>query len=104
MSGAWPSSQPALGDTAATIDNASAGGQGTYYYSNPWQSYVWIGQATDSVSADFYITTASAPEGPWIEPFKFYSGVDGNYSLGAYTLQANPDLSPPTASVLVYVR
>lgn len=94
VSGAWSSSQPALGDTAATIGNASAGGQGTYYYSNPWQSYVWIGQATDSVSADFYITTASAPEGPWIEPFKFYSGVNGNYSLGAYTLQANPDLSP----------
>lgn len=91
--GGWTSTQPALGDDAATIDNVSAGGQGTYYYSEPWSSYVWIGQASDSVSADFYITTAPNPEGPWIQPINFYSGENGNYSLGAYSLQANPALS-----------
>jgi hypothetical protein len=94
VNGAWTSNKPALGNTAAKIDNASAGGQGTYYYSQAWQSYVWIGQAGISVSADFYITTAPAPEGPWIQPIHFYSGVNGNFSLGAYSLQANPGLSP----------
>lgn len=94
VNGAWTSTKPALGDAAAIIGNASAGGQGTYYYSETWQSYVWIGQAGISVSADFYITTAPAPEGPWIEPVHFYSGVNGNFSLGAYSLQANPGLSP----------
>ncbi|KAJ5246049.1 hypothetical protein N7468_001032 [Penicillium chermesinum] len=93
VNGAWTNAQPALGDDSATIDNVSAGGQGTYYYSQPWSSYVWIGQASESVSAEFYITTAPNPEGPWIQPIKFYSGVNGNYSLGAYSLQANPALS-----------
>lgn len=93
VGGDWTNAQPALGNDAATIENASAGGQGTYYFSNPWSSYVWIGQPSNSVSADFYITTAPAPEGPWAKPVHFYSGVNGNYSLGAYTLQANPALS-----------
>ncbi|KAJ5763706.1 hypothetical protein N7533_002387 [Penicillium manginii] len=61
-------------------------------------SFVWIGQASNSVSADFYITTSPAPEGPWTEPVQFYSGVNGNYSLGAYTLQANPALSLPDSN------
>jgi hypothetical protein len=94
VNGVWTSNKPTLGNTAAKIENVSAGGQGTYYYSQPWQSYVWIGQAGISVSADFYITTAPAPEGPWIQPIHFYSGVNGNFSLGAYSLQANPGLSP----------
>ncbi|KAJ6000591.1 hypothetical protein N7481_001000 [Penicillium waksmanii] len=87
-----------LDDDAATIENASAGGQGTYYFSNPWKSFVWIGQPSNSVSADFYITTSPAPEGPWTEPVKFYSGANGNYSLGAYTLQANPAFSLPDSN------
>ncbi|KAJ5820343.1 hypothetical protein N7474_005934 [Penicillium riverlandense] len=100
VSGGWTTEQPALGDDSATIANVSAGGQGTYYYSESWQSYVWIGQQSESVSADFYITTAPAPEGPWIEPVHFYSGVNGNYSLSAYTLQANPVLSPADENII----
>lgn len=98
VNGDWTTTRPELGDETAAIENASAGGQGTYYFSNPWKSFVWIGQASNSVSADFYITTAPAPEGPWTKPVQFYSGVNGNYSLGAYTLQANPALSSPDAN------
>lgn len=98
VNGGWTTTQPELGDGAATMENASAGGQGTYYFSNHWKSFVWIGQASNSVSADFFITTSPAPEGPWTEPVKFYSGVNGNYSLGAYTLQANPALSLPDSN------
>ncbi|CAI7569875.1 unnamed protein product [Penicillium pancosmium] len=98
VNGGWTTTQPELGDGAATIENASAGGQGTYYFSNHWKSFVWVGQVSNSVSADFFITTSPAPEGPWTEPIKFYSGVNGNYSLGAYTLQANPALSLPDSN------
>lgn len=91
--GNWTSEQPSINDTSVGIPNASAGGQGTYYYSDAWQSYVWIGQPAYSVSADFFITTAPEPQGPWIEPVKFYTGETGNFSLGAYTLQANPALT-----------
>ncbi|KAI6354298.1 hypothetical protein MCOR25_008692 [Pyricularia grisea] len=72
------------------IPNASAGGQGTYFWSDKWRRYVWIGQAGFTVAPDFYITTAPAPEGPWDKPVMFYKGVGGDYSLSAYSLQAHP--------------
>ncbi|KAI6644979.1 hypothetical protein MCOR14_000689 [Pyricularia oryzae] len=72
------------------IPNASAGGQGTYFWSDRWRRYVWVGQAGFNVAPDFYITTAPAPEGPWDKPVLFYKGVGGNYSLSAYSLQAHP--------------
>ncbi|TLS21796.1 uncharacterized protein PpBr36_09500 [Pyricularia pennisetigena] len=72
------------------VPNASAGGQGTYFWSDKWRRYVWVGQAGYTVSPDFYITTAPAPEGPWDKPVLFYKGVGGNYSLSAYSLQAHP--------------
>jgi hypothetical protein len=76
VNGAWVSEMPSLDDSSINIPSTSAGGQGTYYYSDFWQSYVWIGQASISVSADFFITTAPEPQGPWIEPVNFYSGGD----------------------------
>ena len=91
--GNWTTEHPTIDDPNVGIPNVSAGGQGTYYYSEAWQSYVWIGQAGISVSADFFITTAPEPQGPWIEPVNFYSGETGNFVLGAYTLQANPALT-----------
>ncbi|KAK2757719.1 hypothetical protein FQN54_004688 [Arachnomyces sp. PD_36] len=95
VGGSWTSEKPSLGDEAAALDNVSAGGQGTYYYSEHWQSYVWIGQSGISVGADFFITTSPSPEGPWIEPFNFFSAVSGTHDLGAYTLQAHPAFSSP---------
>lgn len=90
--------KPALGDDAATIENASAGGQGPYYFSDRWNSFVWIGQAAYSVNAGFFVTTAPAPEGPWIQPDHFYKGEDGNATLPAYSIQAHPVLSDPTVN------
>ncbi|EIW80655.1 hypothetical protein CONPUDRAFT_16453, partial [Coniophora puteana RWD-64-598 SS2] len=89
VNGGWTSMAPSLGASGVNIPNVSAGGQGTYYYSPPWNSYVWIGQPGLSVSADFFITTSPNPEGPWTQPTKFYSGANGNATLGAYTLQAH---------------
>jgi hypothetical protein len=92
VNGAWTKSKPSIGQDGIAIANASGGGQGTYYYSQPWRSYVWIG-GPPTPGADFYITTAPKPEGPWIEPFQLYTGVNGDYFLGAYSLQANPSLT-----------
>ena len=94
VDGAWTSTMPGINDTSAIITNAGAGGQGTFYYSTYYSSYIWIGQAAISVSADFYITTAPAPEGPWITPYLLYSGANGDSGLGGYSLQANPALLP----------
>lgn len=98
VNGEWTGDVPSFGDDGVDLENASAGGQGTYYYSDPWESYVWIGQETVSVSADFFITTAPEPQGPWIEPINFHSAETGNDTLGAYTLQANPALTAPGAN------
>lgn len=98
--GAWNATIPNINDTAAAIPNAGAGGQGTFYYSNDLNSYVWIGQASPSTSADFYLTTAPAPQGPWITPYHIFSGANGDAvfeggSIGSYTLQAHPDMLNP---------
>lgn len=98
----WTKRRPSIGDAGIAIPNASAGGQGTYYYSEPWSSYVWIGGVT-APGADMYITTAPKPEGPWIEPMHFYTGVAGDYFLSAYSIQAHPALvgSPRNNSIFV---
>ncbi|TRX90441.1 hypothetical protein FHL15_008610 [Xylaria flabelliformis] len=92
VNGAWTSTRPRIGDANIQISNGSAGGQGTYYFSTYWNKWVWIGQASISVSADFFITTADSITGPWATPVKFYSGQSGSYFLGAYSLQAHPGL------------
>lgn len=94
VNGAWSTTAPSKDDDGANIPNASAGGQGTYYYSESWQSYVWIGQAALSVSAEFFITTAPDPTGPWEEAKLFYTGQTGDAALGAYSHQAHPDMVP----------
>lgn len=94
VNNAWTTTAPSKDDTLAKIENASAGGQGTYYFSETWQSYVWIGQAGLSISADFFITTAPDPTGPWEQSKLFYSGENGNAELSSYSLQAHPHMVP----------
>lgn len=94
VNGAWSTTAPSKDDEDANIANGGAGGQGTYYYSDIWQSYVWIGQAAISISADFFITTAPDPTGPWEEPKQFYSGENGSADLSSYSLQAHPHMVP----------
>lgn len=97
VNGEWVNTEPSPGEhqknpQSLHIPHVSAGGQGTFYFSPVWDCYVWIGQGHPSVSAEFYITTAPEPEGPWIEPQKFYVGENGTFFLGAYSLQAHPGL------------
>lgn len=96
-------SNPGVNASGINIPNVSAGGQGTFYYSSVWSLFVWIGQASDSVSADFYVTTSPSPEGPWDTPTHFYSATNGNYFLGAYSLQAHPDLLSSSSENAIYL-
>lgn len=93
VNGSWTRSLPGKDDQGINIDNAGAGGQGTYYFSNYWNKYVWIGQPGISVAANFHVTTADSPTGPWEKPVLFYEGQSGTFDLGAYSLQAHPGLS-----------
>jgi hypothetical protein len=89
----WTKRRPGINDTTAITPNAGAGGQGTFYYADVFASYVWIGQAADSGEADFLITTAPSPEGPWIKPYQVYQGANGDSTIaGGYSLQAHPGL------------
>lgn len=91
----WTSTVPGINDATVVIPNCGAGGQGTFYYSSYYKSYIWIGQAGFPV-ANFYISTAPAPEGPWVQPYLLYKGENGDAFVGAYSLQANPALLPST--------
>ncbi|GAB7348938.1 hypothetical protein MBLNU459_g7624t1 [Dothideomycetes sp. NU459] len=106
VNGAWTSDEPEFNDTTINIPNVSAGGQGTYYYSDAWQSYVWIGQPGLSIYPDFYITTAPDPTGPWTQPRHFYSAPGGNGTFPGYSLQAHPGLGSPGGNgiYLTYTR
>lgn len=90
----WTSTKPAMTNAGAAVPNAGTGGQGTFFWSGYFNSFVWIGQAGISVSADFYISTAPSPEGPWVEAYLLYSAPNGDDPMGAYSLQANPALLP----------
>ncbi|ORY26763.1 hypothetical protein BCR39DRAFT_540125 [Naematelia encephala] len=94
VSGAWTSTMPSINDPNAIII-ATSGGQGTFYFSQPWNSYVWIGQAVNDGSLTFQITTAPAIEGPWTVPKTFFS-VASSPGL-VYSVQAHPAfLSDPS--------
>ena len=92
VNGAWTKTKPSISDTSAWIPNAGASKQGRFYYSEAFDSFMWIGQRNMSFEADFYLTTAPAPEGPWIKPYLIYSGLKGDGPFGAYSLQAHPAL------------
>ena len=90
VGGEWTSTMPGINDTASWLP-CTAGSQGTFYYSEPWQSYVWIGQASGLAAGIFqlWITTAPAPEGPWTTPKQFYENDDNQRGF-RYTVQAHP--------------
>lgn len=93
VNGTWvDTANPGVNATGISIPNVSAGGQGNYYFSEVWGLYVWIGQASNTASPDFYVTTSASPEGPWDTPALFYAAPPGNFFLGGYSLQAHPGL------------
>lgn len=87
---------PSLTDPGIIIQNAGDGDQGTYYYSSKFKSYIWIGRQMFDFGANFYMSTAPAPEGPWVPMYKIFSGKNGDGIVGAYSLQAHPALLPST--------
>lgn len=104
VDGTWSSSKPAnVNVTGAYLDHPGAGGQGTYFYSEYYNTFVWLGQAAASVSPELYVSTAPAPEGPWIEPYLLHTFPSGNYTLGAYSFQAHPALVSDLSSNEMYV-
>lgn len=65
---------PRLGSSdGIEIPHANAGGQGTYYFSHHWNSFVWIG-GDIFPGAETYICTAPEPQGPWTQAVQFYKG------------------------------
>ncbi|KAK4500012.1 hypothetical protein PRZ48_008198 [Zasmidium cellare] len=91
--GGWSSTAPSITSTSARIANAGTMGQGTFYYSSFFSSYLWIGADSINLGSGFYVATAPAPEGPWTSPTLFYNGTNGNAGLGAYSQQAHPGLT-----------
>ena len=89
----WSKTALSLDDSSVAIPNAGTGGQGTYYYSEHFSSFIWIGGPGVGVGAEFYVASAPKPEGPWTEPTLFYTGEDGSGEFGAYSQQAHPGLS-----------
>lgn len=89
----WTHTRPGLNDTTAAVANAGTGGRGTFYYSAYFSSYMWIGAPYYGANAEFYLSTAPQPEGPWTSATLIYTGAEGNASLPAYSQQAHPGLS-----------
>ena len=47
------------------------------------------------------VSTAPAPEGPWIEPYLLYELPGGNYTLSGYSIQAHPGLAANEEEIYV---
>ena len=92
VDGTWTRGMPNIGQPGTALVDANVGGQGNYFWSHPWQSYVWIG-GDPFPGAEMYISTAPEPQGPWVQPQMFYTGPRGNHLLGAYSVQAHPSLT-----------
>ncbi|KAF7317433.1 hypothetical protein HMN09_00480000 [Mycena chlorophos] len=101
VNGEWTSTAPTTSTANIGLENTSWGGsiQGTIYYSNKWESFVYIG-GDDYPDANFYISTAPAAEGPWTAGVKFYTGAQGSGSLPAYSCVAHPALTDGTGDYI----
>lgn len=105
--GVWTSERPANINVTDAFLNATAGGQGTFYYSRPWRSYVWLGGGTftggEETNGKLYVSTAPRPEGPWTDPEYLMTVLLGNNSaIPAYGFQANRDIVVNKESTDVY--
>ncbi|ORX34814.1 hypothetical protein BD324DRAFT_635116 [Kockovaella imperatae] len=104
LSGQWGSEQPTgVNDTRAWLDHPGAGGQGTYYYVDGWQSFVWLGQLTNSATPNPRIAVSPAAEGPWTESVQIDAFPGGDYFFPGYSIQAHPGITPLTLDKEIYV-
>ncbi|KXJ92909.1 hypothetical protein Micbo1qcDRAFT_232582 [Microdochium bolleyi] len=99
----WANSNPGVDASGLNIPNVSAGGQGTFYYSEVWKLFVWIGQAKNSVVPEFWISTSPLAGGPWEPPKLIYRAANGNGFIGGYTLQAHPSLLANKTENAIYL-
>ena len=95
----WVGSPPKMNDSSYNI-MATAGGQGTYYFNEFWNSYVWIGQKKQTYA--FYISTAPAPQGPWTTSYDFLGPIPKG-TVNTYSQQAHPGLSANSSINDIYV-
>ncbi|KAF7377217.1 hypothetical protein MSAN_00141400 [Mycena sanguinolenta] len=98
VNGAWTTTAPVSTDSTIPLPNTSSA-QGTIYWSPKWSSYVWIG-GDGFPDANFYISTAPNPEGPWSTGTEFYTGAVGVGSLPAYSAVAHPGLTDGTGDYI----
>lgn len=104
VGGAWTSDMPKSVNAKDADLKCTAGGQGTFYHSDAWSCYVWIGGQGSETDGKFYVSTAPAPEGPWTTPSHFLTVPLGNYTgIPTYGFQAHPDLVPSKSSGDVYI-
>ncbi|KAJ7240803.1 hypothetical protein C8J57DRAFT_1438884 [Mycena rebaudengoi] len=95
VNGAWTRTIPASNNAGIVLPNTSSV-QGTIYFSPKWQSFVWTG-GDGFPNANFFISTAPNPEGPWTVAKLFYSGAVGTGALPAYS---TPSLTDGTGNYI----
>ncbi|KAJ7642020.1 hypothetical protein FB45DRAFT_1022734 [Roridomyces roridus] len=98
VNGAWTTTAPSNTDSTISLANTVTI-QGQIYFSPKWQSFVWIG-GDGFPNANFYISTAPNPEGPWSAHTLFFTGEGGNGSLPAYSAVAHPGLTDGTGNYI----
>jgi len=96
VNGQWTRDMPKPDSQGIEVPNATAKGQGTYFFNKHWNCFVWIGGPIFP-GADVHICTAPRAEGPWTEPQCIWKGPVGNHALGAYSIQALPALVSPNS-------
>jgi hypothetical protein len=88
VSGTWTKDIPHPGHTGIEIENAGAKGQGTFFHNRHWGCFVWIG-GDIFPGAECHISTAPRAEGPWTEPFNFWTGASQDHWHGRLLVNDN---------------
>ncbi|KAI0482592.1 hypothetical protein GGR56DRAFT_685478 [Xylariaceae sp. FL0804] len=101
----WTATQPLAADTSKAVPNAGTGQQGTFFHSEHLGRFVWIGSPSPYYNAEFWVTTAPAPEGPWDAPALLFDAGPGGSAAAGYSQQAHPGLGRNASEVyLSYTR
>jgi hypothetical protein len=102
VNNSWTPHLPNRDTPGLNIEHSNAAGQGTYFFHQPWDSFVWIG-GCKFPGAAMFVCTARNPEGPWREHGVFWEGVGGSAGLPAYSIQAHPGMAREGENNVVWV-
>ncbi|ORX40327.1 hypothetical protein BD324DRAFT_274146 [Kockovaella imperatae] len=95
----WSSNIPSIYDPDAKVDIGGFGPtQGTFYYSELYQKYLFVGQS-ELFAMEVSLTSASQPEGPWTPYTAPVHLPDGDYI--SYSFAAHPEMSVNPAELYV---